>query len=63
MKNFVWMAAVCAAVCLWSCGKTVSVTVTVTNPLDIERSGEMAEIPVDEVFRQLDLPDTARVVV
>lgn len=63
MKRIVWTAAACAAVCLWSCGGSGSVTVTVSNPLGEERSGEMVEVPVAQVFRQLDLPDTARIVV
>ncbi len=63
MKKNVFMASVCAAVCLWGCSNPQSVTVSVTNPLSAARSGEMVEVPVDEVFAELSLPDTAQVVV
>lgn len=40
-----------------------SLTVTVSNPLPIERQGEMVEIPMDKVVKELGLADTAQVVV
>ena len=40
-----------------------TLTVTVSNPLPIERQGEMVEIPMDKVVKELGLADTAQVVV
>lgn len=40
-----------------------TLTVTVSNPLPIERQGEMVEIPMDKVVDELGLADTAQVVV
>lgn len=40
-----------------------TLTVTVNNPLPIERQGEMVEIPMDKVVKELGLADTAQVVV
>lgn len=40
-----------------------TLTVTVSNPLSMERRGEMVEIPMDKVVKELGLADTAQVVV
>lgn len=40
-----------------------TMTVTVTNPLDLERAGEMVELPMSDVVARLKLADTAQVVV
>lgn len=49
---------------LASCtGNNQSVTVTVTNPLASERSGEMVELPMSDVSAKLNLADTAQIVV
>ena len=38
-------------------------TVTVTNPLGLERAGEMIEVPMSDVVAKLKLADTAQIVV
>lgn len=38
-------------------------TVTVTNPLALERTGEMVEVPMSDVTAKLQLADTAQIVV
>lgn len=40
-----------------------TLTVTVTNPLPLERNGEMVEVPMNDVVARLKLPDTAQIVV
>ena len=40
-----------------------SMTVTVTNPIAIDRQGEMVEVSMSEVAKGLGLSDTAQVVV
>lgn len=40
-----------------------SMTVTVTNPLALERTGEMVEVPMSDVTAKLQLADTAQIVV
>lgn len=40
-----------------------SMTITVTNPLALERSGEMVEIPMSDVVDRLQLADTAQIIV
>lgn len=40
-----------------------SLTVTVSNPLDMERAGEMVEVPMGEVAARLNLADTSQIVV
>lgn len=53
-----------AALFCWSCAdNSTSLTVQVTNPLDMERSGEMVEVSMAEVSSRLKLADTAQVVV
>lgn len=53
-----------AALMCFSCadGKR-TMTVTVTNPLALERSGEMIEVPMSDVVAKLKLADTAQIVV
>lgn len=55
--------AVAAIVLLAGCSKSESITVTISNPLDMERSGEMVEVSVDDIYRQLNLADTAQFVI
>ena len=53
-----------AAILLASCGRQEgSVTLTVVNPSDMERAGELVEVPLVGLTRRLNLPDTARLVV
>ena len=40
-----------------------SMTITVTNPLALERVGEMVEVPMGDVVAKLKLADTAQIVV
>lgn len=63
MKNiFILFAA--ALMGLASCDDSKqSMTVTVTNPLALERAGEMVEVPMSEVVAKLSLADTAQIVV
>lgn len=46
-----------------SCSQQQSVQVTVTNALGVQRSGEMVEVPVSDVFKRLNLKDTAQIVI
>lgn len=55
--------AVAAIVLLAGCSKSESITVTISNPLDMERSGEMVEVSVDDIYKQLNLADTAQFVI
>ena len=63
MNKIVLLTATALGACLWGCGNPQTVTVTVTNPLDAERTGEMIEVPAAQVFQSLNLPDTAHVIV
>ena len=40
-----------------------AMTATVTNPLALERTGEMVEVPMSDVVAKLKLADTAQIVV
>lgn len=40
-----------------------AMTVTVTNPLALERTGEMIEVPMSDVVAKLKLTDTAQIIV
>lgn len=54
----------CLAACLLlACEDNRTMTVTVGNPLDLERSGEMVEVPMAEISDQLKLADTAQIVI
>ncbi len=55
--------AVATAWVMFSCSQKEPVTVTVTNPLPVDRNGEMVEISMAEVSGKLQLPDTAQVIV
>ena len=59
-KIFLVVAAACS---LCSCSQQQPVTVTVTNPLAMDRSGEMVEVSMAEISSKLQLPDTAQVIV
>ena len=48
---------------LLACTNNQPMTVTVSNPLDIDRSGEMVEVSMDEISNRLKLADTAQIVV
>ena len=52
-----------AASVLMACADNRPMTVVVSNPLDMERSGEMVEVSMDEITRRLQLADTAQIVV
>ena len=52
-----------AAGVLMACADNRPMTVVVSNPLDMERSGEMVEVSMDEIARRLQLADTAQIVV
>ena len=62
MKKFL-LAFACVAASYSCTDEQQAVTVTITNPLNMERSGEMVEVSAEEVFRKLNLPDTAQLVV
>ena len=51
--------AVATALAMFSCSQKEPVTVTITNPLSIDRNGEMVEISMAEITGKLQLPDTA----
>ena len=54
----------CLAACLLlACENNRTMTVTIGNPLDMERSGEMVEVPMAEIADQLKLADTAQIVI
>ena len=54
-------------VATWMCFSCVdgkrTMTVTVTNPLGFERSGEMVEVPMSDIAAKLKLADTAQIIV
>ena len=61
-KIFVLFAA--ALMCVVSCADSKqALTVTVTNPLALDRAGEMVEVPMSDVVARLKLADTAQIVV
>lgn len=53
----------CIAFFCLACTTDKQLTVTVTNPLPLQRTGEIVELTRTEVFTRLRLADTARVVV
>lgn len=61
-KIFILLAVVLAGFASCADSKQ-TMTVTVTNPLDLERAGEMVELPMSDVVARLKLADTAQVVV
>ena len=61
MRNFLLLCM--AALCCLACNDSKIVTVTVTNPLAMERSNEMVEVSMETVTDRLGLADTAQIVV
>lgn len=60
----IFILAVIALMGFASCADSKqSMTVTVTNPLALERTGEMVEVPMSDVTAKLQLADTAQIVV
>ena len=59
-KIFLFLAA---ALLLASCGKQGSLQVTVSNSLNIDRKGELVEVGMDAVAKQLKLDDEAQFIV
>lgn len=59
-KLFFLIAAVCFC---FACKESKTVTVTVTNPTDSQRDGEMVEVAMSEVTGKLNLADTAQIIV
>lgn len=59
-KIFSFLAA---ALLLASCGKQGSLQVTVNNSLNVNRSGELVEISMEEVSKRLKLKDTTQFIV
>ena len=62
MKKVLFLFAT-ALICFACSESKKEVTVTVTNPIDLDRSGEMAEVCMKEVATKLALPDTAQIIV
>lgn len=61
MKKLFFLIAAVGA-CL-ACTENKTVTVTVTNPTDLQRDGEMVEVAMSEVSGKLNLADTAQIIV
>ena len=61
MKKLFFFIAT-ALVC-FACNESKTVTVTVTNPTAMERTGEMVEISMSDVNSKLQLADTAQIIV
>ena len=61
MRNFLLLCM--AALCCLACNDSKTVTVTVTNPLAMDRSDEMVEVSMTEISNRLNLADTAQIVV
>lgn len=59
-KTFSFLAT---ALMLAACGKQGPLQVTVTNPLDIDRNGELVEVCMSKVSKQLGLNDTTQFIV
>lgn len=62
-KIFILLAAALAGFASSCADSKPTMTVTVTNPLALGRTGEMVEIPMSEVVDRLKLADTAQIVV
>ena len=63
MKKIFILAAIALMGCASCADSKQSMTVTVTNPLALERTGEMVEVPMSDVTAKLQLADTAQIVV
>lgn len=61
MKNFI-LSVVTALLCV-ACGNVKELTVTVENPIEVAREGEMVEINMNDVVERLALADTSQVVI
>ena len=59
MRNFLLLCM--AALCCLACNDSKIVTVTVTNPLAMDRSDEMVEVSMTEISNLLNLADTAQI--
>lgn len=59
-KLFFLIAAVCAC---FACTESKTVTVTVANPTDLQRDGEIVEVAMSDVSGKLNLADTAQIIV
>ncbi len=59
-KIFSYLAA---ALLLASCGKQGSLQVTISNSLNVNRSGELVEVSMEEVSNRLKLKDTTQFIV
>lgn len=62
-KIFILLTAALAGFASSCADSKPSMTVTVTNPLALGRTGEMVEIPMSDVVDRLKLADTAQIVV
>ncbi len=47
----------------FGCNEAKTVVVTVSNPLGIDRSGEMVEVPMSDISAKLQMNDTAQIIV
>ena len=63
MKKIFILAAIALMGFAYCADSKQSMTVTVTNPLALERTGEMVEVPMSDVTAKLQLADTAQIVV
>lgn len=65
MKQKIFLVVALAVVCLVTActSSKKSLTLTVTNPLPMERKGEIVEIEMSDVASKLQLPDTAEIIV
>lgn len=61
MKNL-FLLGLSALFCT-ACGENTPLTITVTNPLDMERSNEMVEVSMETITNRLDLADTEQIVI
>lgn len=58
------LSVLLAVLALSACSEPMnSLEVTIRNSMDIERSGEMAELSIDQVAEELNLSDTTQIVV
>lgn len=63
MKKIFILSTVILMFCAACAENRQPMTVTVTNPLSFDRSGEMVEIPMSDVTAKLKLADTAQITV
>lgn len=59
MKASLFFCTMAAALLAAACGDGRQVSVSVTNPLDLLRAGELVEVSLHEVTTKLGVPDTA----